>query len=49
MFQLFRTFENRGIKIARVNLILIAKFINLKVFTLFLYGVGGVRCDVGIF
>ena len=36
-------FENRGIKIARVNSILITKFINLQLFTL------RVRCDVGIF
>ena len=35
---------NRGIKIARVNSILITKSINLQLFTLILYGVG-VRCD----
>ena len=33
-------FENRGIKIARVNSIFITKSINLKLFTLILYGVG---------
>ena len=34
-----RKLENRGIKIARVNSILITKSINLQSFTLFLYGV----------
>ena len=34
-------FENRGIKIAGVNLILITKYINLQLFTLILYGVVG--------
>ena len=37
----FRKFENRGIKIARVNSILITKSINLPLFTLILYGVVG--------
>ena len=32
--------ENRGIKIARVNSILITKSINLKLFTLILYSIG---------
>ena len=32
-------FENRGIKIARVNSILTTKYINLQLFTLILYGV----------
>ena len=34
-------FENLGIKIARVNTILITKSLNLQLFTLILYGVGG--------
>ena len=34
-------FENRGIKISRVNSIFINKSINLKLFTLILYGVVG--------
>ena len=42
--ELLRKFENRGIKIARVNSILITKWINLKLFSLILYGVG-FRCD----
>ena len=33
--------ENRGIKIARVNLILITQSINLKLYTFIYYGVGG--------
>ena len=36
-------FDNRGIKIARVNSILITKSINLQLFTVIQYGVG-VRC-----
>ena len=48
MIEFLRTFENRGFKIAPVNTILITKSINLKLFTLILYGVG-VRCDVVIF
>ena len=43
-----RKFENRGIKIARLNSILINKSINLQLFAFILYGVG-VRCDVDIF
>ena len=46
--EILRKFKNRGIKIARVNSILITKSINLQLFTLILYGVG-VRCDVDIF
>ena len=33
-------FENRSIKIARVNSILITKYINLQLFTLILHGLG---------
>ena len=33
--------EHRGIKIARVNSILITKSENVELFTLILYGVGG--------
>ena len=42
MIEFLRKFENRGIKIVRVNLILITKSIK----TLILYGVG-VRCCQG--
>ena len=45
MIEFLRKFENRGIKIARVNSILITKSINLQFLTLILYGVG-VRCDL---
>ena len=48
MVEFIRKFENRGIKIARVNSILTTKSINLQLFTLILYGVG-VCCDVDIF
>ena len=41
-------FETRGIKIARVNSIIITKSIDFQLFTLILYGVG-IRCDVDIF
>ena len=44
MIEFLRKFENRCIKISRVNPILINKSINLQFFTLILYGVG-VRCD----
>ena len=40
--------EILGIKIARVNSILITKSINLVLFALIMYGVE-VRCDVDIF
>ena len=43
MVEFFRNFENRGIKIARVNSVLITK-ISLQLLTLILYGVG-VRYD----
>ena len=39
-----RKSENRGIKIARVNLILITKSTNSQLFIVILQGVG-VRCD----
>ena len=48
MLEFLRKFENCAIKIYRVNSILIAKSINLQLFTLILYGVGG-RCDVDNF
>ena len=41
MVEFFRKFVIRGIKIARVNSIIITKSINLHLFTLILYGVGG--------
>ena len=41
-------FENRGIKIARVNYYIITQSVNLQLFTLILCGVG-VRCEVYIF
>ena len=44
MIKFLRKFENCDIKIALVNSILITKSINLQLFTLILYGVGG-RCD----
>ena len=47
MVEILRKFENRGIKIARVNSILISKSTDLQLFKLILYGVG-VRCDVDI-
>ena len=48
MVEFLRKFENRDIKIARVNSILITKSINLHLFTLILYDVG-LRCDIDIF
>ena len=48
MVEFLRKFQNRGIKIAWVNPILITKSINLQLFTLIFYGVG-IRCDVAIF
>ena len=41
MVEFFRKFENCGIKIARVNAILITKSIYVKSFTLILYDVWG--------
>ena len=40
MTEYLRKFENRGIKIARVNSILITESINLQFFTLIWHGVG---------
>ena len=48
MVEFLREYENHGIKISRVNSILITKSINLLLFTLILYVVG-VRCDVDLF
>ena len=45
MVEFLRKFEDRNIKIARVNSILITKSINVQLFTLLLCGVG-VRCDL---
>ena len=44
MVEFLRKFEDRNIKIAGVNSILITKSINVQLFTLILCGVG-VRCD----
>ena len=41
MVEFLCKFKDRGIKIGRVNFILITKSINLQLFTLILYGVGG--------
>ena len=41
MIEFLRKFENRGIIIAQVNWILIAKSFDLQLFTLILYGVLG--------
>ena len=49
MIKYLRKFKNRSIKIARVNSILITKSIILHLFTLILYGVLGILCDVYIF
>ena len=50
MIEFLRKFENRSIKIARMNSIHITKSINLQLFNLILCGVGGqVPCDVDIF
>ena len=48
MVELVRKFKKRGIKITRVNSILITISINLQLFTWILY-VLGVSCDVDIF
>ena len=45
MIEFLRKFENRSIKIARVNSIFITKYINSQLFTLILDGFG-VRCDL---
>ena len=49
MIEFPRKFENRGIKIARVSLILITKPINIQLFTLLLYGVGGPLYSKAVF
>ena len=48
MIEFDTKFDNRCIKIAQVNSILITKSINLQLFTLILYCFG-VRCDHGRF
>ena len=45
MIEFLRKLENRSIKIARVNSILITKSINLQLFALILYDFG-VLCDL---
>ena len=47
--ELLGKFENRDIKIARVNSIYITKSIDFQLFTFILNGVLGVRCDVDFF
>ena len=49
MVEFLRIFENRGIKIVQVNLILITKCIDFQSFTLILYGVGGPLWSIAIF
>ena len=41
MVEFLIKFENRGIKIGRVNSILITESLNLQLYTLILYGVWG--------
>ena len=41
MVEFLRKFENRDIKIAQIDTILITKSITLHLFTLLLFGVGG--------
>ena len=41
MIEFLRKFETHVIKISLVNSIIITKSINLQLFTLILYGVGG--------
>ena len=41
MVEFLRKFENRGVKNVRVTRFLSPKSINLQLFTLILYGVGG--------
>ena len=48
MVEFLRNFGNRSIKIARDNSVLITKSINLQLFALIFYGVGG-SCEVDIF
>ena len=42
LIEFLRNFENRRFNIARVNLILISKSVNLQLFTLILYDLGSV-------
>ena len=49
MVKFLRKFENRGIKIARVNSILITKSIYLQLFTFTLHGVWGPLRSKAIF
>ena len=49
MVEFLRKFENRVIEIALVNSILIIKSIDLQLFTLILYGVGGPLWSKAIF
>ena len=42
--EFLRKFENRSIKAARINSILITKSTNLQIFTYIFYGVGGPLC-----
>ena len=44
MVEFLWKFENRGIKIVRVNSIIITKYVDLELFTFILFGIG-VRCD----
>ena len=51
MVEFLRKFENREIKIGRDNSIHITKSINLQLFTLILFGVGGLfnrQCSVDL-
>ena len=48
MVEFLGKFDNHGIKIVRVNSILITKSVNFQLFTLIFNGVG-VRCDLNIF
>ena len=49
MIEFLGKFENRSIKIARVNSIIITKSINLQLCTLILYGFGGPSWSYAIF
>ena len=49
MIEFLRKFENSGIKIARVNSIRITKSIDLQLFTLIFYVVGGPLWSKAIF
>ena len=49
MVEYLRKFENYRNKIARINSILITKYINLQLFAWILYGVGGPLWSKAIF